>query len=310
LVQVFNRHGLAMMPLTRAVGPLLLTLVVCLASTLLNSRGLGLWPYMVTELSFRPNGKYIHEWMPLITDGVWSWSAIMVYIPLAIAVGFGIIAQIRGKRIFDIEAWQWLASCVPLTVMAFASNRHAPVLIMWLTPLLGLVVAAALEGKEGKPGWSVAVALLWAVALVPSILMTSLVIDDPSPHITQPKYARAPEGLVAFLRQKKITGNLYAPLGWGCSLTWETYPNIHVAMDGRNVTLFAPEDVQANLLFYYEPNADLDTPLHYSTDYLALPAEAQMLARVEKDRRWEEVFRDDEVVLFRRATAQETGTSP
>ena len=262
-----------------------------------------MWPYLVTELGHSVNKELIKEWMPLLSDGLWSWSAQMVYLPLGIVILFGALAQLRGRRIADLEAWQWLLSCVPLTYLAFASNRHAPLLIVWLAPVLGLLVGAALEGREGQASWTLPVALLWALAFMPAAFMIKLIVADPRPRIAVPVESRAPPGLVAFMRANDLQGNLYAPLWWGSSLTWETYPNIRVAMDGRNVTLFAAEDVTANLFFFCTPDAAVETPLRYPTDYLALPPGTAVLERVRADGHWVLLFEDAEVVLFVRADA-------
>ncbi len=298
VVQGFNRHGLVLAALWREARPLTLTLLACLAGTLLNPLGWRLWPYLQTELSYQPNRRYIQEWLPLSFAGPQVWSALLVVVPLAIVVVAGLLAQARGQRIADLAPWQWLLACVPLTLMAFASNRHAPILILWLAPVLGLLVEAATKDREGRPAWSIGVGLLWALAAVPALLMVSLVVAIPRPRIAVPTESRAPPGLVAFLRANDLHGNLYAPLWWGSSLTWETYPQIRVALDGRNVTLFAPEDVTANLVFYHEPDAALDTPRRYPSDYLAMPTDAPMLERVRADDNWVVLFEDAEVVLF------------
>jgi hypothetical protein len=304
LVQGFNRHGLALAGLWRAVWPLTLTLLACLAATLLNPLGWRLWPYLRTELGFQPNRLYIQEWLPLSFAGPQLWSALLVVIPLGILLVAGAVAQKQGQRIADVAPWQWLLSALPLTILAFTSNRHSPILILWLAPLLSLLVGAATKGREGQPAWVVGVGLLWAVATLPALLMISLVTADPRPRITVPAEARAPAGLIAFLRANDLHGNLYAPLWWGSSLTWEMESQIRVALDGRNVTLFAPQDVAANLVFYHEPDAATDTPRRYPTDYLALSTDTPVLERLRADDNWVSLFQDGEFVLFVRNDAE------
>jgi hypothetical protein len=304
ILQGINQRGFISI-LSAHNAPLVLTSLACLVGTFLNPLGWRLWSYAVTELSFKGNRQYIQEWVPLSFEGPHLWTALLVVVPLGILVVSGILAQMRGQRIADLAAWQWLLASAPLAIMTFTSNRHAPVLILWLAPVLGLLIAAAARGREGQPVWILGVGVLWALAAVPAMLMISLVAADPRPRIAVPDEARAPPGLVAFVHSHDVHGNLYAPLWWGSSLTWEAYPEVRVALDGRNVTLFAPSDVTANLVFYHEAGADIDIPRRYRTDYLAMPTDSPMLEPIRRDNHWVPVFEDAAVVLFIRADADD-----
>jgi hypothetical protein len=60
-----------------------------------------------------------------------------------------------------------------------------------------------------------------------------------------------------------------------------------------------------NFDFYLKDAArvDLDTPLRYATDFVLVPTDSPVLPRIETDRRWQQVYRDDEAVIFARPRA-------
>ena len=107
----------------------------------------------------------------------------------------------------------------------------------------------------------------------------------------------------SFSAARRRRGNLYNPLPWGAYITWKLYPSIHVAMDGRNVSLFSDRMVLENLKFYADAagEVDLDAPLRYATDFLIVPTEAPVLARLLSDSRWRRVYGDGDALIFERA---------
>ena len=110
---------------------------------------------------------------------------------------------------------------------------------------------------------------------------------------------------MVFLRAHELEGKLYTPLWWGSYFTWELYPKIRVSMDGRNVTLFRPQDVTDNLIFYHEMDADLNIPFKdgREPDFLVVPADTPVLPRVREDSRWLLAYEDSSASLFVRNTA-------
>jgi hypothetical protein len=106
---------------------------------------------------------------------------------------------------------------------------------------------------------------------------------------------------MAFLKANDLKGRLYTPLWCGSYFTWELYPDVLVSTDGRNVTLFAPGDVTANLAFYHEARPDLETPLKGGADFLVVPGDAPVRPRVQEDPRWAVLFADGNATLFVRS---------
>jgi hypothetical protein len=251
-LQTSNREGLRAGPLWRDTRPLALTLAACLAASLLNPLGWRLWPYLWRELTFEPNRRYIDEWQPTRL-GTQTWSAVTLWLLLAVLVGAGWLAQLRTARVAGLRPWQWVLSCLPLGVMAFQSVRHIPILTLWASPVLALLAQAAAPNwgarRLGQGAWLVVMGL----ACVPTVLTLAAILARPAPAVDTggPVLGtRRPDGAAAFLRAHRLQGRVHNPLWWGSYLTWELYPDVLVSMDGRNVTLFPRELVAANLSFY------------------------------------------------------------
>jgi hypothetical protein len=302
-LQTYNRDGLRAGPLWRDTRALALTLAACLAASLLNPLGWRLWPYLWRELTFEPNRRYIDEWQPTRL-GTQTWSALTLWLLLAVLVGAGWLAQLRTARVAGLRPWQWVLSCLPLGVMAFQSVRHIPILTLWAAPVLALLAQAAAPSwgarRLGQGAWL----LVTGLACVPTVLTLAAILARPAPAVATggPVLGtRRPDGAVAFLRAHRLRGRVHNPLWWGSYLTWELYPDVLVSMDGRNVTLFPRELVAANLSFYLAEDADLDAPLRQPADFLLVPTDAPVLGRVRADPRWAVIFEDADAVLLVRA---------
>ena len=155
ILQSFNRNGFRVRQIVADALPLTLTLAACLAASLLNPMGWRLWPYLRTELGFKENRVYIQEWAPIWET--WNlWPALLPFFALLAVVLFaGISAWRKGVRVADLPAWVWLLSCVPLTVMAFQSNRHIPVQLVWAAPVAGLLAGqSAVRNPQSAPAGS------------------------------------------------------------------------------------------------------------------------------------------------------------
>jgi hypothetical protein len=297
-VQAYNAAGLRWRPLWNAAWPLGLTLAACVAGSLLNPLGWRLWPYLATELSCDVNRRFIEEWHPLnVAEHGWTAFTFLALLGLLLAAGL-----LAGNRpVAGLRPWQWLLSCLPLTVMACRSVRHIPICTIWAAPVLALLAQAAHDAWAERRWWQRAEWLVIALVAVPALMTFRFIAADPAPVVSTagPVLGKhAPYGAVFFLRTSGAGGRVYNPLWWGSYLTWELYPEVRVSMDGRNVTLFSCEMVGENLTFYLAEEADPGTPLAHGPDFLLVPADAPVLPRLRGDGRWRAVFEDGDAVIF------------
>jgi hypothetical protein len=286
-------------------GLLAVTLVASGLSTFANPSGVQLWRYVLTEVTHDTNRRYIAEWRPLLSGGD-GWSAAAMILIVVLLVAAGLVASRYRTLIHGLHAWQWVASCLPLGLMAFVSVRHVPLAAIWIAPVIALLAAHCPPSqRRARPrnwGWQLAT----AAAVTPAVLTCIAVGYQPWPRIdirgttlgrTHPCTA------VAFLREHGVSGNVYNPLPWGGYLTWHLYPSVRVSMDGRNISIFPRHLVLENLLFYKGQygTEGVEVPLQYDTDLLLVPADSAVLAAVVTDSRWQRVFSDAQSSLFVRA---------
>ncbi len=306
ILQAANREGWRWKALWASAWPLSLVLLGCFAGSLLNPLGWRLWPYLATEFGHKENGIYLEEWKPVSLQEQ-PWTALLLGLLLGVLLLLALLAQLKTNRVAGLAPWQWLLSCLPLTAMALLSQRHIPILTIWVTPVLGLLAQSVATSWEGRAVWERGWLTVCGLVLIATVLFDRAVLTDPRPRISTAGALgkNDPQGVLTALRQSQAHGNLYTPLWWGSYFTSELYPETHlkVSMDGRNVTLFAPGDVTDNLKFYMDQDADLDIPFKKNPllpDYLVVPADSPVIPRVRNDPRWVLLFEDDQASLFQR----------
>jgi hypothetical protein len=296
VLQAYYRTGLRAAALWSAAWPLGLTLLAGSGATLLNPFGLGLWRYVLTEMTHSTNRDLIPEWLPLLHPAdLDPWTVLLVMLLLGVLLFASLMAQRKGASIADLPAWLWLLSCLPLTWMAFRSIRHVPILTIWTAPVVSLLAQAAAGRWGAAKVWETSWLAVSGLIALPALLGVVLGLSHPAPRISA---GRFPFQAAAFMRANHLQGNVYAPLGWGSFLTWELYPGVRVAMDGRNVTLFPSAMVRKHLMYVL---FDPDLPLHYPTDYLLLPGDADVVERLRHDSRWQVLYEDRDAILLVRA---------
>jgi hypothetical protein len=285
-------------------------MTACVAATFVNPLGPRLWVYVVTELSHGTNRRYIVEWAPAsLHRDAWSTIALTLIVITLAVVSWAAHTR-RDENTGPLPLF-WTASCVPLIAMSYVSIRHVPLAAIWTAPVMTLL-ASRLRGNlphaiAFRRTWFV----LRAAAVLQVCLILGIVYAEPRPNIHVDGAtlgATHPCGAVAFLRGSGARGNLYNPLWWGSYITWNLYPSVRVSMDGRNVSLFPDRMVLENLKFYSDDVArvDVDAPLRYATDYLIVPTDAPVLARLLADSRWRRVYVDANSALFERADVMTT----
>jgi hypothetical protein len=303
VLQSYYYHGSDVKSIWRDTRPLSAVFVACVLGSLLTPFGWRLWPYLLTELTNPYNRRFIQEWQPIdLTAPGWSGACLMLLVVLLVAAWA--LAQQRVTAIAGLRPWQWLLSCLPLTALAFLSERHIPVAAIWMAPVLALLAQAA--WNTGAETRAMNLGLLFATCLIglPTMFGVIFTLHDPWPQIrlTADSLGKQhPMSAVAFMRANGLRGHVFTPPWWGSYITWELYPDVLVSSDNRHVTLFPVELVGEHQLFYNVENADVATPLRHPSDFLLMPKSAPILSRVRADRRWTAIYEDAQAMLFVRA---------
>lgn len=303
LLQSYHYHGWNLRAIGHDTRPLAVLLAACVAGSFLTPSGWRIWPYLLTELTNPYNRRFIREWQPIdLSAPGWSGACFMLLVILLVAA-WG-LAQRRVATIAGLRPWQWLLSCLPLTVMAFASERHIPLAALWTAPVLALLAQAAWNVTTARRALNMGLLVATCVVSMPAIFGVIVTVTDPWPRIrltADSLGAEQPMGAVAFMRVNRLQGRVYTPPWWGCYLTWELYPDVLVSSDNRHVTLFPVELIGEHQRFYNLEQADVEAPLRRGSDFLLMPASTPILPRVRADRRWTALYDDGQAVLFVRA---------
>jgi hypothetical protein len=280
-------------------------LLASLAATFVNPQGVRIWSYVLTEVVHNTNRLYINEWRPTLQvgDPLTAGGFILLTAGLAIA---GWLSHSHVSSVGGLRPWQWVLSCVPLTFMAFQSVRHVPIATIWIAPVISLLLSDLKSRLSGAHSFQLVWPVVAGIACIPAMLICYTVVMRPWPDIDASAGtfgSKHPCSAVAFLRQNHLSGNLFTPLWWGSYITWQLYPEVHVSMDGRNISLFPDRMVVENLEFYTASasRVDLEEPFRHDTDLLVIPSDGPVLQRVLDDARWRNIFSDLDSALFVRA---------
>ena len=243
---------------------------------------------MLTEVAHNTNRLYIDEWRPTLQVGdQWTAGTLMF-----LTTGLAIVGWLGHRHLSlagGLRPWQWVLSCVPLTLMAFQSVRHVPIATIWIAPVIALLASSLRQRLPAPHLFQLVWPVVAGVACIPAVLICYTVATRPGPAIDASAGtlgATHPCSAVSFMRQHHLRGNLYTPLWWGSYVTWHLYPDVLVSMDGRNISLFPDRMVVESLEFYTASanRVDLDAPFRHDTDYLLVPSNRPVLEQFVKMR--------------------------
>jgi hypothetical protein len=276
--------------------------------TWVNPLGVRVWVYVVSELLHDTNRRYINEWAPAsFSNDPWSF-CVLILLALALAVA-SLILVTRSSTAPLLRAGPshrlWAISCLPLLSMAFLSVRHTPLAAMWIGPITAMLGSGAAGALALRPLPRRVWFLVRGLAVVPVVLTGFVVLGDPGAGIRTDGFVLGrthPCRAVAYMRAAGVQGHVYNPLWWGSYISWNLYPAVRVAMDGRNISLFPDALVEENLRFYIAAAAEVDpgVPLRYDTDLVLVPTDSPVISRVRRDHRWRVLYEDSDAALFSR----------
>ncbi|MBK8191289.1 MAG: hypothetical protein IPK79_12665 [Vampirovibrionales bacterium] len=297
----------------RQANRLLLTTIACGLATWLNPYGLDLHRELFGAWGMpRP---YIMEWGHVLTHsvgfgvsyllvalffaGVAIYSALtrprqfpvveLMLVALAVAgtlhfklAPFFIIAAIMlAWRLKTPPAFAWTRSNVsPENQVALRQEAPYAVKLILSTGIL-LLVSGVLH-MQGAPLY---VRVLGTTGAASQEAETQLVY---------------PQGLVRFLQQNKIEGDLWTTFGWGQYFFWRLYPAVRVSIDGRYEAVYDDRQMQAYLAFYMPPY-DLRPALRSGATLIVIPAgAAQLRKRLDRLPGWARIYSDAVATLYQR----------
>lgn len=285
-----------------------LSLLLSLGMVLVNPYGLAFVSTMFAAWSL-PRDT-ISEWGNVFTLDIPFYGVLYTMLLLA-GLGMGL--------------WQWRQSrekfpyvLVLLGLTGINGWLHYKLTPLFLITLLSLGFNRRIFGESGNEktlpvlypvyAWLVPIILV-LLALIPAGMYTR---EQTHPFLVRVPGAETmkqgrklskfayPVGLVAFMKEQGIVGNLWAPFAWGEYLYWALYPGVLVSIDGRYETIY-PEQVYRDTRAFYTPPYNLRNADKYETTHILVPAtEAGLLKRMDMRPDWHLIYRDSMSALYAR----------
>lgn len=203
----------------------------------INALAWGMWFLSITLTLINPYGFRIwFEVWSVITDSalkysIQEWSPLLhtfdlgIYYSL-IFVAFFVLKYFKKLTLFQVFLY------LILFVLSLSSRRHVPLLLVATLPFIAqCFVYLYIEVKRYRDGQDrlLKVFKFWVLLTCAILTLQSFLIIT---NLLKLKSQNSPEKAIAFLKERKIVGNVFAPYSWGGLLIWQ-YPEKKVFVDGR-----------------------------------------------------------------------------
>lgn len=301
LMLLFGWDGAVMRPTGRQRRLVIGAGIATVVATLANPYGPNLYAFLMDELG--ASHAEISEWEPISgTPAVFFW--IYLLVPLAL--------WLWAQRWRHIGLFVMFAGSTLLTVR---SGRFL-VLMGIFGSLVAVEAAGSLVRKARDAGRleryrtvldpRVALASGLVLFLVTGVSFSRTVASGGSAVQLDP--GLYPIQATRWLEGQDVGPNLAVPLAYGGYAIWHLGPEMKVAVDGRNITVYEPDWVDRYLQALNEGRAleVLDASL---VDAWMLPTDSPQIGALQRTGRWSVAYRDPVAVVILRG-AHETVVGP
>ena len=277
--------------------PYVLTLVGCLAASLINPYGPGSLVYVASIGGNPVIRDYVTEWAP---TSVSLPEGILFFCSLAVV---GALMLKSPARLTPFEALVLLA----FGYLAWSSVRA---IVWWgfaigpiVARLLGSVLPNRLTATRDKPllNAAILIGIAWLAVMTLPWFKSSLAILPPDKRgLVSPN---TPVAVGEYLRthDAPTTAALLNDHGWGGYLEWAAWPRHEIFLDGR-IELH-PAQVWLDYLDIVFPSARWRGLVdQYQIGYMVLSQEneADLIADLRADLAWRVDYEDDQAIVFAR----------
>jgi hypothetical protein len=271
------------------------------AATLVNPYGIGMWKAVVYALRNPYTRSIINDWQPLTHALATQWhqgpSGVLLYLAVVGLIVALAVAFVASPRAGDLPL---VAIAAFMSIEAFQSVRNMALAVIAVSGPLARHLAILSERRRGgalapdsRPVNQWLVLALCGFLMIQGGLFSSRLAED-EPY---------PAGAVSFIRAHELHGNLLCDFGWGQYLIWHTFPGDKVFIDGRNDTVYPPEVVHDYLLFRFDLRRGAHVLDAYPHDFVLIATSAPARHLMEQRRDWKLLYRDDNSLLYARASA-------
>ncbi len=280
---------------------LALVTVGCVAATLFNPFGIGLWTGVAHSVGDPLIRKIMNDWVPLTTLMFSDWrespSQLLQYVGAMLMFGWFIVAIAMAPDLGDSAL---VAVATIFVAAAFYAARNVPMAVVAVAIPLAFHASVASERRvQQKIGIEPEVSNEPPAALMAICAMALFLVGGTFSNRLKDQKP-APAGALAFMQQHDIHGNILPQFEWGAYLIWHMGDKIKVFIDARDDLVYPqPLEVRYAIFFYGMEGADslLDA---YPHDYILMGVHTKGADVVRKDPRWHLLYSDQTAALFGR----------
>ena len=111
-----------------------------------------------------------------------------------------------------------------------------------------------------------------------------------------------PAGAVAFMEQRGLHGNILNQYEWGAYLVWHAGGDSKVFIDGRCELIYPDRLIRQYAIFFFGMEGADGVLNALSHDFVLIGPHTKAYDVVDKDSRWQLIYRDATAALFKRAS--------
>lgn len=258
--------------------------------SLVNPMGVGLIQFTVGASRLSANQDFNGEWMAPNFHQFWA-------VPLLLSILASIALPVFSQRARPSRREGLLL--IAATLATLHSGQFVPFYAVVAAPILAGMLAAAI-GRPIRPALSPLHGLLFGLTLM---FPTALAMQQLRPDAYEAALSKHfPVAAVRYIEAHELQGPLWNDFNWGCYLL-SALPRLPVFIDGRTEMYgddFFKEysDVAWGIV---GPN---DTLERWGINLILLQPKSPMATLLREGGRWEEVYRDDQAVIFVRPGSQ------
>jgi hypothetical protein len=256
---------------------------LCLAATLLNPYGPGMWMFLLKTVQV--GREHIVEWQPIWGVGVLP--ILLWFVPI-----LAIVKSLRGRERPSLPA---LFALVLLAVLAARVARLGPLFVLATTVLLG---SRRGESKAAAPQRQTARVVIDAFAVAAAVLVGTSI--GAIPHCISTSYRNSPD-TAAGESLRGRAGRLVTVFGWGEYALWHFGPALQVSIDGRRETIYSDAVVREQIAIASGSATGLRALERLVPEYVWLPSSADATANWLKSHGYVEDVRTPRSFVARRS---------
>jgi hypothetical protein len=296
------------------IGPLLLALVTCVLTTLLNPYFLELWSYPLTYIASgteNPLIRYTQEWQSPNFHSVQNLFFAASLIALAL-VGIARPATSEEER----ARWRWglrvrvdfthAIILAAFTVLALQAIRLQPVYGLVALPLLAGSLARAwhLLSKEGETEPSRTESLVnGGVLALGTIGIAFLLMNTLNAQTrVEPRVDTGfvyPVGAVDYIASLGEPVKMYNDFAWGGYLIYRLYPQHKVFIDGR-ADMYREGIFEDHIVLQNAAPGWREVLARYGVELAVLPPDRPLAYALANEEAWEVAYEDGVGVVYRK----------